>query len=289
MMNKFVIGIGSQRAGSTLLHKILDECTDIFMHPVKELHYYDTLFKVRHASVLTDFSKRQIDHILERIIKAPSHNFIDKRFKCNLRTNKLLANRTVEEVEYLDLYRPCVSESEYLGEITPEYMILPEEGIKKMRDDLGADTKIILIGRNPVDRFISAFKLLKMYNQSDYNMDLFQEDLDETMQTMPSWMEQQKQLSDYEGGITKYKKYFEQVLFISYEQIVTDPEIILKKLQSFLEMDIDKAKYHKILGKKVNAIGETGLIKKETINTLEQYFHESINAYENILGECNVG
>lgn len=38
MNNKFVIGIGSQRAGSTLLHKILDECTNIFIHPVKELH-----------------------------------------------------------------------------------------------------------------------------------------------------------------------------------------------------------------------------------------------------------
>ena len=46
-MNRFVLGIGSQRAGSTLLHHCLDVASDVFMHPLKELHYFDTLHGVR--------------------------------------------------------------------------------------------------------------------------------------------------------------------------------------------------------------------------------------------------
>ena len=65
--NNFVIGIGSQRAGSTLLHKILDSCTDIFMHPIKELHYYDTLFDVRKDEFLKKFISNESSLVLNEI------------------------------------------------------------------------------------------------------------------------------------------------------------------------------------------------------------------------------
>ncbi len=54
---KFVIGIGSQRAGTTLLHTILSECTPVFMHPLKELHYFDTLFDTRDIQLLRGVSR----------------------------------------------------------------------------------------------------------------------------------------------------------------------------------------------------------------------------------------
>ncbi len=275
-MNKFVIGIGSQRAGSTLLHKILDECTSIFMHPLKELHYYDTMYEVRHSSVLKKYSNKQLDFLIERIISSPNHDFIDKKYKCALRTNKMLANRDVKDIDYLELYRPCISENEYLGEITPEYMILPEEGIKKMRDDLGADTKIILIGRNPVDRFISAFKLLKMYNQRDYNMDLFQDDLEQTLEMMPEWIKQQDELNDYALALNKYKKNFNSVLFITFENLIAEPESARLLLENFLEASVNKENYHKIFGKKVNSIGETGKVSKEILTKLNERYKSSI-------------
>lgn len=282
-MNNFVIGVGSQRAGSTLLHKILAECTPIFMHPVKELHYYDTLFNVRKASVLKEFSEKQVGHLSDRIIKSPSHEYIDKRFKCNLRANKILAKTSIEEVDYLDLYRPCVASSEFLGEITPEYMILPEEGVKKMRSDLGEDTKIILIGRNPVDRFISAFKLLKMYNNNEYDIKNFQKDLEDTMIYMPSWMEQQDALNDYEAALKKYKKFFRNVLFFTYEQLVEEPERIRVQLEIFLDLAIDFKCYHKIFEKKVNVIGETGSISRALHSQLAERYSASTSYLENFI------
>ena len=86
-MKRFVIGIGSQRAGSTLLHRILEQCTDIFMHPVKELHYYDTLFEVRGARALRVFSKRQLDREWARLVSEDTHAYIDEKYRCYLNTN----------------------------------------------------------------------------------------------------------------------------------------------------------------------------------------------------------
>ena len=80
-MTKFVIGIGSQRAGSTLLYTILEQCTPIYMNPVKELHYFDTLFGVRHPNVLQKFSTNQLNQDIEHIVKAKELNFINRRFK----------------------------------------------------------------------------------------------------------------------------------------------------------------------------------------------------------------
>ena len=273
MKPKFVIGIGSQRAGSTLLHKILSECTSIFMHPVKELHYYDTLFDVRKEEFLHSYSQQQLTQLKDRLQNS-------KRKVCEFRTNKMLVSHPIHEVDYIDLYRPCILGNPILGEITPEYMILPEEGIKKMRDDLGEDTKIILIARDPVERFISSVKLLKLYGDKKFDMICFEEELLRVMEEMPTWMEQQDQLNDYEGALAKYSKYFSHILFISYEQMTTDPLKIHKELEIFLEFNIDIDKYLNILSKKVNAIGETGQISNEAKEVLKKRYSESIDFLE---------
>lgn len=262
---KFVIGIGSQRAGSTLLHRILDECTDIFMHPVKELHYFDTLYNVRHPSILTKYSQRQLNRELERLIKADNHSYInDKQYKCYLRTNKILANNIITDVDYLDLYRPCILGSRVVGEITPEYMILPDEGVKLMAEMLGDDTPIILITRNPVDRFISAFKLLKLYGSDNVDMSNFERDLNSVFDEMPDWIKQQKKLNDYQSAILLYSKYFNNVICLSYEELVNDADKVISVLEDKLSVNIDKDKCKKILGVKVNQIGDTSSISQET-------------------------
>ncbi|MCP1304856.1 sulfotransferase [Halomonas sp. R1t8] len=272
-MPKFVIGIGSQRAGSTLLHRILDECTDIFMHPVKELHYYDTLYGVRQPDVLKEYSQRQIDRELDRLISDKAHGYINKRYKCYIRTNKILATQEVKDVDYLDLYRPCIAGNEMLGEITPEYMILPEEGVKRMAEELGSNAKIILISRDPVERFISAFKLLKNYSNPNYNPVFFEEDLLESLETMPSWIGQQKQMNDYEAALNKYLKYFDDVLFLSFEGMIKDVYVLKEKLETFLGVELDDRKFEAIFfGKKVNQIGETAVVSEKLRNKVENMF-----------------
>jgi len=275
---KFVIGIGSQRAGSTLLHRILSECTPIFMHPVKELHYYDTLFDVRNLNLLRSFSKNELNNF-----KGDPNN-LSKLEECYLRTNRILSKQDLAHIDYINLYRPCIMGNEYLGEITPEYMILPEEGIAKMREDVGEDAKIILIARNPIKRFISSVKLLKVYDDNDYNVENFENDILKVVTTMPNWMEQQRELNDYEVALERYKKYFNHVFFFCYDDFIENPEKLRSQLEIFLNMPIDPVVYEKILGKRVNSLKETGEISSNIIDILEKKFKNELDFLNNYFG-----
>lgn len=270
-MSKFIIGIGSQRAGSTLLHRILSECTPIFMHPLKELHYYDTLFNVRNRNVLKSHTANQ----LKNFNKDPEK--LGKRDQCFLRANRMLHDREVESIDYIDLYRPCVMGHEYLGEITPEYMILPEEGTARLREDVGGDAKIILLARNPVQRFISSVKLLKIHHRSDYDMQQFAKDIREVFETMPTWIEQQYELNDYETALERYRRYFDDVLFLCYDQFIDDPGALRLELEEFLGMPVNKEKFEKIVGKRVNALAETGNVPEDIVKMLGEKYKENLH------------
>ncbi len=259
---EFVIGIGSQRAGTTLLHRVLHECSSVFMHPVKELHYFDTLYNVRDARVLVEFSRKQIEHAA-----VPPRN---KREECFLRANKMLASKNVSDIDYLDLYRPCVLGHPQLGEITPEYMILPEEGVKYMAETIGAGSRIILITRDPVDRFISAFKLLKAYNTVDPDFSNFENEILDVFSGMPGWVEQQKLLNNYELSRNKFSKYFSNTLEISYEELTSSPGSTLRKVEELVGHTLDNKKIDKLFSKRVNEFSTTVGLKESARKLVEK-------------------
>jgi hypothetical protein len=248
------------------------------MHPVKELHYYDTLFKIRHENLLKRYSRSQLDIELDRLVNAETYEYIDKRYKCYIRTNKLLSTKSVLHLNYIDLYRPYIMEHDFLGEITPEYMILPEKGVKRLRQDTGKETKIILLARNPVNRFISAVKLLNTYNRNNIVLKKIwlsfglEKEVLKALKTMPAWIEHQTKLNDYESSLAVYRKYFSAVLFISYDDLVTHPEKIHGKLEGFLSIQIDKKQYELMLRNKINSTGLTGYISKRTMAKLTKLF-----------------
>lgn len=237
--HRFVIGIGSQRAGSTLLHRLLSASTNIFMHPLKELHYFDTLYGYRPASALKDFSQRQINREINKIVEAKDFKFIDKKYRCYLRTNNILSNKKIENIDYLDLFRPCLAPSEMLGEVTPEYMLLNDASIEKMKNIIGVDASIILICRNPVKRFLSAVKLMNKYNDMNMDSDTANVWLRRMIDEDSSWLKAQDGYNDYAGTIDRYSKHFSQFAVISYDQMVTEPVQVAKKLADELNIDIN--------------------------------------------------
>lgn len=266
-MPKFIIGIGSQRAGSTLFYNILDQCSPIYMNPVKELHYFDTLFKVRSVEVLHKFSTRQLEREINTIVQAKDFSFINGRYKNLLRTNFLLASMKIEHIKYIDLFRPCVKSNNFLGEITPEYMILPPEGIRRMRETVGDDARVILIARNPVKRFISAFKLL-MYGNNDSDASQFEENLLKTVAAGGDWMRVQDAFNDYESALMRYQQEFDHILLLSYDELFVSAEHTVEKLSTFLGMQISLEQYEKVIGTKFNSLSDTVELSENTLALL---------------------
>ncbi|MDD5275475.1 MAG: sulfotransferase [Methylovulum sp.] len=282
-MTKFVIGIGSQRAGSTLLHRVLDQCSPIYMNPVKELHYFDTLFGVRNENVLRHFSANQLNREVEQIVKAKDFGFITKRYKNELRANFLLATKKIHNINYIELYRPCVQGHKLLGEITPEYMILPEKGISKMRDVVGEDAKIILLARNPAKRFVSAFKLL-MLGIPHSDMAVFEEQMLATLSVGGEWLTVQDAFNDYEKALGNYQKQFKSVLMLSYDELFSAVDETAEKLSDFLEIKLALPHYKKIVGTKVNALDETRDLSNETLALLEARYAEQQAYLDKVFG-----
>ncbi|MBK8815443.1 MAG: sulfotransferase [Methylococcaceae bacterium] len=284
--NKFIIGIGSQRAGSTLLHRILEQCSPIYMNPVKELHYFDTLYGVRHPNVLHKFSTNQLNAEITRIVNAKNFGFLNQRFKNSLRTNFLLSTKKIQDIQYIDLFRPCVAENAFLGEITPEYMILPKEGIKKMRETIGANAKIILLARNPVKRFISAFKLLMYGHGAD--MSRFEEQLLSSVSAKSEWMNVQDSFNDYETALINYQQEFEHVLMLSYDSLFCNAEKTAEKITEFLGIPLEVDTYKTIIATKVNSLEETMSVSESSVKLLEKRYLKNQAYLDSFFGKGSV-
>jgi hypothetical protein len=256
MSHRFVIGIGSQRAASTLLHRLIGESTDVFMHPVKELHYFDTLFGVRSQEALTDFSLRQLGREVDRVVAATDYKFIGRRYKCFLRTTKILATTPVEKIDYLDLYRPFLQERSILGEVTPEYMLFDEVQVERMQSVVGEDASIILMCRNPVDRLLSAAKLFNTYNNLRMDETQLGTWLKRMIDENSPWIQAQDRYNDYECAIRVYSAAFPRFLALSYEQLIDAPAAAAERIESTCDIAIDQRKFCDGLSTVSNSLGE---------------------------------
>lgn len=273
MRQRFIIGIGSQRAGSTLLHRILDAGTDVYMHPMKELHYFDTIFGIRSVEVLKKYSANQLEREIGRICGSGQFGFINKRYKNYIRTAMMGAFMEMQSTSYKDLFRPCVMDNVILGEVTPEYMLLPPEGIDRMAAEVGDDAVIILLARNPTERLISAFKLYKI-GLGDKEMENFSSDLRRAIDEGGTWMEQQDAFNDYETALNRYRSVFSRVIFLKYDDLFCNPGVVIDRMKNEAELIVDEKAYKEILENKVNSLADTAPVSDLVRREIDVRYHD---------------
>jgi hypothetical protein len=254
--NRFIIGIGSQRAGTTLLHSLLQASTNIFMHPIKELHYFDTLFGVRSAEELKEFSRAQLSIEICRLAESRQHDYIDDRYKCFIRTADILANTDINLLDYQKLYQPFLCRSSLLGEVTPEYMRLKSDQVKKMREVIGGDAGIILLCRDPVDRLVSAVKLHNSYNNFGMNNQELGRWLLAEIANETGWMRAQLEYNDYESAIRTYSELFPRFLAVHFTELVQRPRRVATKIEKKLLVPVNKKIFSQGVRNVVNRLGE---------------------------------
>ncbi|MEO1848904.1 MAG: sulfotransferase [Psychrobacter sp.] len=284
-MNKFIIGIGSQRAGSTMLHKLIASCSDVYMHGIKELHYFDTKYDLRGRATLVDFSSRQLDREIGNLVNKDDLQ-LSKEYRAYLRANLILKNNDIDNIDYLDLFRPCLKDYYFLGEITPEYMLLPDEGVEDMKKVLGDDTKIIIIVRNPIDRIISAYKLKSFYGTNGKSYDInVSKGIKNELELNSQWLLQQDQFNNYTDSIKRFSKYFDNLLILSYEGMVSNPKLFVGKLACFLDVPFDSNKACGLLTQKTNSFGDMSTIDDHLYELLQERYKDSLELTKDIHSE----
>ena len=228
------LGLGAQKAASTWLYEMLKQHPQIWMPPIKELHFFDIPGEASHFSNVV-FRRKGYRKSWNRLKHTSKRNTLFLRFFFLPRTLK----------NYKLLFSP--SKGQTCGEITSGYANLPLEKIKYIRQHL-PDVKLIYILRNPIHRDWSSISMLM--TQKGW-----------TIKSIPTKILQKKlkkrlSHSHYVLNIQNWEKHFpkEQIFISFFEEIEQAPIRFLERLFEFLELDkIDMQAFQKLATKKVNS------------------------------------
>lgn len=133
--------VGAQRSGTTWLHRLLQRHPELWLPPIKELHYFDNLAATRNW--LDPKERRRWGRKLRP--RALLLDPWERRFWFGRRS----------DAWYMDLFRKAQARGLIAGEITPAYASLDEEVLRRIRD-MNPRIKLAFIMRDPLDRAWSA-------------------------------------------------------------------------------------------------------------------------------------
>jgi len=151
------IGIGMERAGTSWLFTQIAAHPEIWVPPLKELHFFDVIDP--RAKYLTH---RYSYHLKSRI-KQKAAPFLDTSTRPEFSKNSYLEylrwdiayfKGTFDVGWYRGLFHPRFTKGRVCGEITPAYSNLTPETIAQILS-LNPDMKFILVVRNPIQRMWS--------------------------------------------------------------------------------------------------------------------------------------
>lgn len=281
------LGVGFQKAGTTWLYSVLQSHQRISLHPIKELHFFDSQFNCGGYSV-----ERRRKKALMAL-----HNQLDNYFnKTDLMTIDLDKINQLESLLKLcvrpysiDTYLSLFSgiENEIVGEITPSYSTLNEKAIQYIRNALG-NIKIIMMIRNPVSKAWSSFRfhhqrctkknINEMNDQQIYNL----------ITKDKQWLKHCDDRCNYDRAISLYSKYFNDIKYIIIDDIVRDPIRVIHETCQYFNIDYNSDNFQEIAVKKMNE----GKIKIEIDDGAKKVlfarYENQINFLKNLLGRDDI-
>ncbi|MES9971384.1 MAG: sulfotransferase [Candidatus Thiodiazotropha sp.] len=148
------ICIGAQRAGTTWLHSMLRERTDIWLPRIKEIHYFDRVFPLKKDDWQYKARNRvsQVKQRLQRMTFEKLINFLKNSKYNDIKWELNYYLREINDSWYESLFEPAGSR--IAGDITPCYALLSDVGVQHVAS-LVPNAKILFLIRNPIYRAYS--------------------------------------------------------------------------------------------------------------------------------------
>ena len=219
--------IGAQKAGTTWLHRNLQNHPQVWMPKEKELHYFDE--KIRTDASIKDklFGKRPVDERWRRQVKRQSRGY-KKRFTLrdlawDLRYFLMKPN----DEWYASLFKQ--GRGRVTGEVTPDYSVLGRKVVAHVHEIM-PETKIIFMMRNPVERAWS--QALMDFSRARSLETIPDEEFHRHFESNRSRL-----FSNYLRTIENWSSYYpERQIFVGFlEDIHFCPHHLLRRLYRFLE------------------------------------------------------
>ena len=190
--------VGAAKSGTTSLHNYLNQHPDIFMCSPKEPHFL----------------------INREIGKQRIHKGI------------------INIKDYESLFGEK-AHLKYRGESSVMYLSFPEIAIKNIKHYLDDDIKIIIMLRNPVERAYSGYQHVKRYNMMENlsfedALELGEERYHDIKNFTPA--SRYLELGNYYNQVNVFKKSFDNIHVVIYDDYKTDFNEELNKIFDYLEV-----------------------------------------------------
>ena len=257
------IGVGAPRAGTTWIYEVLRRHPAIWMPPIKELHYFDSLdptvsFK-RHTHKqsyrLKQFGGWRSKHYVADFARRTGW-LQDKdktQIKADFSWDKIFFGSGGDLDWYRALFRAAGEQGFITGEFTPDYAVVQPKIASKM-SEVNPNLKIILMLREPVSRTWSnaVFYVTRRLKRP---IDSVSDDDWITYCERKSCIER----SDYAKMLRTLHTAFraEQIFVGYYDEVVRDPENLVIRLMRYLGADADLGPVSDYLRVRVNAAAKT--------------------------------
>ena len=160
----FILGVGCQKGGTTWLHSYLAAHPETNLGLLKEYHLFDVLEFGDQVPFRARFEK-QFRTASEKLETINPDRF---RALARLQKDREEAGMRLEFYEdpekYITYFSDLANDAEVLmvGDITPNYALLPEDRLIEIRTKLeaaGFSVRPVFLIRDPVDRFYSAVRM----------------------------------------------------------------------------------------------------------------------------------
>lgn len=161
MATTLAIAIGTQKAGTTWLADYMRAHPEVHTPPVKEVHYFD-------ARRLPKWCAKYEEQMLEDFKAAAAGLSLeaaaDPDMQHRLAAMLLRFRMLTSPADYLRFMQWGAGQKRVLFEATPDYMMIDEAGFASMRA-LHPDVRLILLMRNPAERFWSSLRFNATHNR----------------------------------------------------------------------------------------------------------------------------
>jgi hypothetical protein len=227
-----LICIGAQKAGTTWLHAMLSQHPGVFRGPMKEVHFFDSLYFPRHKKWAIRNARKSITKRIER-----------HRQKAAKPNQKLIAwleslndsERMYTDEWYEQIFSGPGSKGRVTFEITPAYSMLPLEGITKVKALLG-DVPIIYIIRDPLDRILSQIRMKASRKFGDKPISEME---------WSGLCHDMQERGDYKTYIPRWLSVFpnKNVHFMQFKRISTEPESLMREVEALVGLPPNNYKH----------------------------------------------
>lgn len=219
------IGIGAQKAGTTWLYRNLRSHPDLWLPPVKELHYFDEKARLGpHRLHRKLFGSSKRDQRWRRQVRREW-----RTRKAGHEGSRRWLFRYFTGTPSDDWYRSLFAGHERLtGEITPSYTTLSRGDVQRVAE-VAPDAKVILLLRNPIERAFSASVMRTKHMPIDELRRAYRIAFD------TEWSELN---TDYERALRNWSVHYPpDRIFVGFlEDVSRAPRRLLKRLYRFLEV-----------------------------------------------------